>query len=335
MRKQLWGVKTLLALAFCIIVFGVSANAAGPGKAVLKNGESFEFVKCKSLTLFRAVEFTLNEQKEKRKVSFSDIQTVFDQEGKDITPQLLGGWYKLEGIENTPGTESVPDSQTTAVAPKTTWVSENSSTYREMHRRLWKIAPQFLGCYSFGIGDWFRGVNPGLGFEASFMVAINDYIALKGSFSRSGLNVDDDYFDIIPPYPGNWEMSQKSSLSVYRYLVSAVYYKCISSGQGKRNIIYAYSGLGAAQHLMHAQATALDLDTDDLYILDNKKSMTKFDAVLGGGFISPIYKKLNFNFDLSLDGIIVGTYRDNDWSGWGNTQYAYIFDLKAGLVILF
>jgi len=335
MRKQFWGVKTLMVLAFFILVFTISANAAGPGKAVLKNGESFEFVKCKSLAQFRAVELTLNEQKENRKVSFSDIQTVFDQEGKDITPQLLGDWYKPEGTESVPETESAPDSQTTVVAPDTKWVSENSSTYREMHRRLWKIAPQFLGCYSFGVGDWFRGVNPGLGFEASFMVAINDYIALKGSFSRTGLNVDDDFYYIIPPYPGNWEMSQQSSLSVYRYLVSGVYYHRLTPGQEKENFIYAYTGLGAAQHSMHAEAIAHDLDTDDYYLLDGKDTMTKFDVVLGGGVIIAISKSFSFNFDVSLDNIVVGQAETNNWSGWGNTQYAYIFDLKAGVAILF
>jgi hypothetical protein len=213
------------------------------------------------------------------------------------------------------------------------WRSKSDRVYREAAQKFWNVGIRAAGNFSIPTGDWYEGVRAGVGFEGDILIAITHYIALRATVSRSGLHVN-DYFYFVPVPEGFSLLSQKSELAVTRYFISAEYYYRINREQNGPWVVGAWTGLGAAQHSMHWEGLMEDA-YGDVYQGVSDKSETKFATTMGADAFLLVSKNVALNAGAGIDIVSVGqTGRDYGWY-YNNTVYAYIFDLKFGVVVLF
>jgi len=308
MAKLMIGAKRQIVwimLPFCIMA--VDAFAKQSGSIILKTGESYDNVMFSVDNIYKIITIELDEWE--KKVSFKDIAKITDQTGIDITSEILGDLYKPPQQE--------------------TWLSENSNLVRLSRTKLWNGIVRLSGNYSFPIGDYYDGIVSSFGFEGDLRLALNHQLDLRFIVSRAGMKVDDDFY-IYSLDPNISILSQKWSFHVMRYLAAIELYKYLDKSKKDLSLFYMYTGLGAAVHTTRGELTLRNNTTNQTASADETTSESKFAMTFGIGVVKTLSK--NIGLDLSV-AIGSNDYQSDLYDS--GVVYAYIFDLKLGVVYFF
>ncbi len=360
-RKTQSVLRLAIFILTCTLVFSGAVRADNTGTIITKDGRQFSDATYKIDNYFKVVKIKTGNDKEEISVSFTDIEAIIDENGYNVAPELLGQLYKPENqnaspspednptpidtipppepegaVEGTPRPEAQSPKTTTAGEirkPKTTWQSRESRPFKEATRKYWNVGFRIGGNFSLPSGDWYEGVNSGIGYEGDFSVALTHQAVLRFRVSKSGINVDDNYFfAFIPP---DFIISQASKITAIRYILFLEYSHRLNSPPYGA-YFYAGIGLGAIQH--NLEANGVLTDGYDPYPLKETDTQTKFVTAVDAGFIKMLSPKIGIDGGITLDMIAVGSHDASTY--WGDyynysVTYAYLFDLKFGVVFLF
>ncbi|MDD4051497.1 MAG: hypothetical protein PHR28_06330 [candidate division Zixibacteria bacterium] len=216
--------------------------------------------------------------------------------------------------------------------PPEPWRPETDNVYREGRKRLWTGGLCLFGNFSVPVGDWYTDVNAGMGYEADLFLCVSRHIALRAHISRSGLNVDDSFYDILLPGEG-WElMSEKSELTVSRYMLMAQYNDPALDKTLTEVRPYIMFGMGVVREAQSLSASARYTATGEWAYTEGDKTDNRFAMTSGVGLVWKIGRNLGFDLEGAADMIFIPTEYQY---GESASATAYIIDFKAGLLYLF
>jgi hypothetical protein len=300
--KYLWLIPLLLALAVAI------ASAADTGTIKLKTGEEYKDVSFTVNDNYKTIQFESGDKK--LNASFSDIESITDQNGQDVTARVMGKYYK---------------------PVKETWVSSESKEIKQARAKPWNILLNLGGNYSIPAGNYYKGIDAGFGFDGDLRVAVNNKFAIQLMVSKSGMKLSND-IQLISIDPRLTILNEDLSINVTRYEVALNFFQPFSRIKNPRNLWYGYSGLGMAAHVTSTKATFRNNTTGEVFSIDVKDTQNKFALVFGFGAVAMVSKGFGFDFSGSLDMVAVPTESNEPGQNLG---WAYIFDIKIGAMYVF
>ncbi|MGB3094097.1 MAG: hypothetical protein WBC42_12875 [Candidatus Zixiibacteriota bacterium] len=301
----------LLLVMFCLAqpVFADQAS-----RIELADGTAYENVTFTVDKLYQVVTIQVGDWK--HKVDFGDIARIVDEGGEDITAKVLGDQYKP--VERKREGE---------------WLSKEDPKYKVHQKRPFDFVIRAGGNYSFPMGDYYEDIKSGIGYGFDAVVTVTKNVAIRGSISRAGLRED-----LKEIFPGAIVVDDDLSFNVWRYAICGQYYQWPDWKTGGRILYYGSAGLGVISHKMTGSATVLAPapDTGDVWLLyGTGETENKFMLTYGAGLVTMISEKLGIEFGITFDMIIVGSSDGRLVTGYDESIYANIFDLKLGLVGLF
>jgi hypothetical protein len=305
-RRLCTAASIVLSMIVSFCPNGISAEAT----FILTDGRQFDSIPFKVDHVYKVV--TLMTDSVATNVSFDKIQAIIDINGMDVTNEVLRRQHK-----------AMPESNET-------WLSESDEVVRESRKRLWNFGMRLGGNFSSPFGDYYNGTTSGIGFEGDFRFALSANAAIRLRISKSGMEFEDvEELLIAPPET----LVIKLHVNAWRYFIAGEYFHRPDRMTPGRSIFFVYSGAGAIVHNLSADATLRSngIISEGMTTTDTE---TKFLLTIGGGMVQLFSK--NFGFELSgeLDIVFVGSNKDANDFGTSSIQYAYLFDIKLGLVAL-
>lgn len=306
--RAMW-FAVLVLVAFCL---AQPAFADTASRIELKDGTAYENVTFTVDKQYQVITIEVGDWKQK--VDFTDVASIVDEDGEDITARVLGDKYKP--VEKKREGE---------------WLSKDDPKYKAQQKRPFDFAIRGGGHYSFPMGDYYEDIKSGLGYGFDAVVTVTRNVAIRGSISRAGLKDD-----LKAMFPGIIILEDDLSLNVWRYAICGQYYKWPDWRTGGRMLYYGFAGLGAITHKMTGTATVQEPSSGDIWELyGTGDTENKFMLTYGGGLITMISDRVGIEFGVTLDVVFVGNSDDLDVVYYPKADYASIFDLKVGLVGLF
>jgi hypothetical protein len=271
----------------------------------------------------------------KSEIKYSDIQSVLDPDGNDITSRILEGKSASPGDTLTHNREISAKKKRSNRPKNESWVSENSEAITKARARLWNVGISGTANYTIPASTYYKGIDPGIGYEGVINFAINYEVALRLSISRTGLKAGNN-IQIYSENPYVSVLEQNATFESMRYNIGAEYYQSIDRQNRDLNMWYAYSAIGSITHKMKIKATLINNQTHQTAPYSDVYSETKVDLIFGVGVIKSIQKHLGVEFSASCDIVSLGEDPDKKATFFeDNIVYAYIFDFKMGLTGLF
>jgi hypothetical protein len=100
-------VSRIVCLSILILLLASGFTmAAKKGTIVLKNGDTYENIEYKIDKEYKTVKAKLSDGETEKNFSFSNIDAIYDSDGNNLAPKLLGRWYDPR-VEST--SESLPE----------------------------------------------------------------------------------------------------------------------------------------------------------------------------------------------------------------------------------
>lgn len=323
--------RTFLPILMLLVLFGTQSAWAALGTIVLKSGDRFERVDYMVVKAYKVVQFETSGQK--KSVSFTDIQSILDRDGVDVTTQVLGGDYRKADTPSTsPTTPSSPTSPTEA-KPATngeqTWLEPDHEVYQRHRFRPWDIALQLGPNFTLPVGHYYDGTTSGVGFGADLVIPFSHNMSLRATVSMAGTKLEDSYvIQRLPPW--FTYISDDVDVNIWRYMISAQYQKAYKEYQFDKGYWFLYSGIGITKTSFNGHAITTDDTNGDVYTLTFEPDKSRFTMTLGAGGVSMLSRSIGIQYAASYDMIFLGTASNS--SGYETMQYAYNFDIRAGLV---
>lgn len=358
-----------LRLYYLILIISVvllsSVSAATTGTVVLKDGTRFENVKYSTSSYHRALTVTDTASGEKTNYRYSDIEAIFDEDGTNIAPQLLGKFYvpsetkdtdvdttRDETASNIEEVISKNDSTLAAtqdvgedekqtqvhsidISRGETWKSKDSEIHVKARQKLWNVLIEAEINQGFASGDYYEGIEGGIGFGGDMIIPVHRDFAIRLEVSLSGIKIPDDFEFLYSIDPDIRIISQKASYDAWRFLCSFQWNIIGQDGELQKTIPFIYSGLGALYERYSSKATFFDAGVNEYYTLDADNSKTRFMMTLGGGVMQRVSTRLAISGTATMDIIWVeALFRESDGDvREGLAPNAMILDLKLGLVL--
>lgn len=336
---------SLLVALLLLLGFAPSAVGAAIFTLQLASGETLEDVTGEIDQQYMVVKLDSG-----RTVSFAEI-TAIRMGGVDVTREILGRSAPEAAPEASeppkpPETPEAPEtSETPETAPpeagsepavppepapeaaprpeeKPPWVSKYSEAYREIHQPLWRWGIKAGANYSTPTGNYYDGFTSGPGYDFEVWAALTHNAALRAGVSRSGAKLDNDLY-LISLDPGVSILSQDLGARVMRYYVAAQAYRHLDRASGRLSMWYLYAGLGAVNTRLSVKARFSDGTS-----IDTSTGETKFLMNYGAGVVIAATRHLGVDLGGHVDQVFVESNNNA-------TSFAWILDLKAGLVALF
>jgi len=283
--------KTSFRIAVLVSIFVIAMPAlllAGEfGSVLTKNGTEYNDVYMVVHNQYKILELTKDTVK--TNVSFSDVQQVLDAEGNDITADILQGYHKSQ---------------------KATWESNTSEKRRTYNDKLFSFGIGGLGIFTNPFGDYYQGVNGGVGFAGFAVIPINRQGAIRFMVEKSGMGMDEPF-----------------GMSGLKFVLGFQYNSYQSELVPGKAIFYGVSGLGIISQKMSIKGTFYDpYSPGDVYYVDESITESDFLFNFEGGAIIPISPTVGIDLSASLD-MIYGTM-----SGFEGVSYGFLFNIRAGLM---
>jgi hypothetical protein len=302
------------ALLLLLLVAAQSLSAA-TGTIILNSGEKFESVDYTVVREYKVVQFASGN--DKHAVSFSDIASIVDKSGQDVTVSVLGGDYR-RNVESA-----------VASTPQAEWLRSKDSTYIRYNAKPFSVGFGAWGTYTIPATDYYEGITPKMGFGMHVVVPFSRHFSVRGQFSKAGHGIDLAKF-----YQGTGFAPLQSTLklSTLRFFLAGQYQTPLGRKGFAQGSFYFYSGLGVTTHSFSGSTIARDVfQTPDVYELTHKGE-TRFTWTIGLGVVSMLSRSLGIEFGTNFDNLIVGTTTDSN--GYGTVQSAANFDIKLGLFLI-
>ncbi len=299
----------LLTVLLFLLAFPLPVLAAANGTIILKSGQEYRNVTFKIDHYYKVVTIFITDAM--IDVSFNEIDSIIDNEGMDVTNDLLKRLHKEKKRS------------------RETWRSKTDPVIKKARTKLWNTGIRFASNFSLPADDYYEGIGEGIGFEGDIIVAVTNNVALRFSVSKSGMQFEDPKSS-FSPHPDTL-VTAEYGINAVRYYFSAEYYHRPDRKTPGRSIYYFYSGLGAINHKLSFDATMYVKSTRELFIASDRASETKFATTCGAGMIQLLSKNIGIDLGVAFDMIWVRSHY-NDYSYIGVS--GYIFDMKLGVIAL-
>ena len=291
MSKSIYKLTAAL-LVFLILAAG-SLSAKEASSIRLIDGTVYSNVSFKTDDHFRVIYVTVDD--EEKTISYTKILEILDANGENITESVTG---KRSVRPEKPRGEAVSGESEVEAAPDSDKDWLNPQEQKVKYGKLpFGASLNFHTCMSFPVGDYYDGIDAGVGFGANLVVPVGRGLALRGTVSKSGLGLD------------------FADLSVWRFLFGFQYYNWPKWRDGGKTIFSFWTGLGAASH-----TAAYGF------------SETKFATNGGGSIIMMLSDVVGAEIGTNLDVVWVGSAKNYD--GTSDLQTALIFDVRLGLAFM-
>lgn len=269
-----------------------------------------------------------------RAVSLSQIASIHNAAGDDVTSDFLGD--KRPRVSAPPArlapTTPTDTSRVLGGAPAIDAASPPPlSTGLDSHRRHpWDAALRWGGNFSIPLGDFYEGIAAGIGFEGDVSLRVARQLAIRAEVSKSGMR--DSFED---DFPGYRVARDDLRLTAMRYLIGVAYFDWPHWRSGGRTMYYVYSGLGAVSHSFSGNLILEEESSGEQYVLTSEaRDITRFMSVTDFGVVVMLNKSLGLDMSAEFGLVYVGEGEDSG-SIYGSVQYAYILDFRLGLVTIF
>lgn len=335
--KRTWPLFILLSAVLCV---PSTATAAKASKIVLQDSTVYENVVYLTDNVYKVI--TLTEGTSKKTISYADVVAIYDEFGDDVTEDKLGSVHAKTAVKPSPvPAVSPPDmgalkpTVPPAATPPAPAAPESGTTARAIAPRYpWKIAVRTAANFSIPASDFYDGFRSGFGYEGDLLIPAGRNFAVRLSVSRSGIRDDPERL-IELTYPGYQLVSDNQTATAMRFVIAAEYYEWPRWRKDGRWMYYIYTGAGAINHTLSGRLTIRDPGSGTLYdLISSGKDLTRFMWNIGGGATVKIAKSIGLDGSGEFDFIAIGTNRES-YSAYGAVEYAYLFDVKVGLVWLF
>jgi len=295
-------------LVFALLILGItsSVTAKNASRIELSDGTVYEDVAFETDRQFRVIYVSVED--EEKTISFTKIVQIVDDDGEDITEEIIGKLYVKPETSEPEAVDPEPPVEVSDSVPPTDAAAGSEETWLkpETHKKKYGMKPfgasfNFHACMSAPVGDYYEGIDGGLGFGANVVIPVGRRVAIRGTVSKSGLGLD-------------W-----ADLSVWRYLIGGQYYNWPNWRKGGKVCYNFWTGLGATSH-----SAAFGF------------SETKFTTNYGGSVIFMMSKAMGIEFGGNIDMIWVGSGDNSDYyyGTYGDVQYAFIFDFRVGVAVM-
>jgi len=242
-----------------------------------------------------------------KNISFSDISSIVDADGNDITTKLLGEVYQ-------PRAE--------------TWPTEESGVVRFSEKKLWILGFGAGLNYSLPSGNYYEGLKEGVGFGGVVKIPVTSKLAVRFDVSKAGIKADENYLTFYSYDPDIVIVGQDLGFTAMRYVVEMeTFYRQDRVTPGK-SIWYLHTGLGAIYHKATLKLDYTQAGQPGIMTISEETGETKFIQTLGGGLMQLVTEQVGLDLGVNMDLVYAGS------NGNGDLQYALIFDLRVGLVWL-
>jgi hypothetical protein len=271
----------------------------------------------------------------KSQIKFSDIDTILDKNGSDVTLLILGGNSSAENNALMVAADSLKIKNESHGNIKESWISENSRTIEQARTKKWEAGIGGSVNFSVPASSYYKGIHEGIGYEGTLHIAINHEMAVRIEISRAGLKMGKEV-QLYSNDPNISIIKQKITFTAMRYNIGVEFYKNINRKVKDLNFWYTYSAVGSITHRSKTELTLRDNQTDLITPVSSIYSESKFNLVVGIGMIKSIQKNWAIDLSASLDAVFLGKDPNRETTFFGNNMvYAHIFDFKAGLIALF
>ena len=300
------------------------------GSIILKTGFSYRNVNYDIDYMDKNIKVNLDDKAVY--LRFDEIDSLLTAGGEDITDKLydkditeLQEETWISDKQSNSGENEIPVADG---GEKEEWVSEYSPSFKLSREKAWQSILRFSGNYSIPIGDYYEGINSGVGFEGDIRFAIDHVMAIRLMLSRTGLNNGLD-LRLYSEDPNVILLKQDLIFTATKYIVAFEYYNHVNKVTKDNNLFSLYCGIGAVRHKTTLKLTLSDVTDNSIWKVKESSSQSKFIMSSGGGLIKQITKSIGLDLSFSLDLVFAGTGTNS--RGDEGPVYAYILELKAGL----
>jgi hypothetical protein len=300
----------LFRISLVVMMFLILAQtswATNASRVQLRDGEFYENVTFEVDSRFKVIVIHVGDWT--RNVSFPDVELILDEAGNDVTADYIGDVYSTQGTED-----------------RQTWARETGSRDDSGQKYPFAVMLSAGGNFSVPIGDYYAGIESGIGFGGSIRIVATKELAVRLGLSKSGMKQEDlrgaSYAPMII-------VEDNTDFDAWRYYAAVEYYKWPHWREGGRTMLYFFSGLGMISHSFSGTFVACD-PADECYLFGSDYSETKFMMTNGGGVVAMLGESIGVEIGAAFDLVFVSS-----GSSYGSSQYAMTLDLRVGLVTAF
>jgi hypothetical protein len=285
---------------------------------VLKTGVRYERVTCQVLPQFSVLELRDGVKDDSshsnmrpvsvERVSFTNVEAIYDADGKNIAPRLLASRYRPSEPEH---------------------VSEAPSAPLEFPpSRPWHVMFAVDGGYDLPFGDYYQGVKLGPGFGGTVHVALTSELALRAEASKLGLDFDSSNHAVSND-PDVVIVSEKDDLDALRTMIGLEYHQPVIRRGEWSGLWFLHSSFGAIRHSIHSRIRARQVSTGQEADLVGDGTDTRFAMTTGAGGMLMVRKHLAVCGSADFNGVWTKTYASDGTTGHGIK--GLILGFRAGL----
>ena len=303
---QFLRLTSLAVVVLCLIGFG-EVRGDQVATFVLKDGARYENVPYSVNYQYYTVKLKLDEGE--RNISYTNIETVLDAEGNDITGEILN-----RRISSKPAGGE--------------WRSKDPDEYWELREKPFSVAISVLGAYDVVVGDYYTGIGGGASGGLLFRLAFTDQIAGRIRVERIATDFTSNS-DFVP-YGGTY-LSGDASLRTWTFTIGAEYFQNLNK-LGKKPVYgFIQTSLGLVTHSTKGEITFVENSTGDVYLGIADDSETRFVSSFGVGMVPMLSESIGIELSVDLDGVWVEEYYTNGTKGVG--IHGAFLELHAGIVM--
>jgi hypothetical protein len=248
----------------------------------------------------------------KRSIPFEDIDKILDFYYEDVTYRFLGNRHILKKGES--------------------WPPEEDLNSRLIRTRPWQYILGADANYSLPLGDYYEGIDPGIGFAGNMAVALSDQLGIRFRVSRSGMN-DGDELQFYSLDPDIVIVEQDVGFTVIHYIASVFYYgRLDKKNKDTRSYGYLSFGLGGMSTRISFDMLLEQQSTGATQRYKDSTTETDFLMSWEIGILKEFSDDFGINLSCCLNSAIVETIETNYGS---DAQYAYDIDIRAGIIKFF
>ena len=258
-----------------------------------------------------------------REVGIGKILLVLDQDGNDVSRELLGSDYSPE-LHPHPSTAE-PVGKSVSYPQDRLWTTKGE--------RPWRASVSVFPDYTIPLGAYYEGLDPGLGFGVAASLCLSPHWAVRGTLSRSGLK---DRKIAGSQISGAVVLEDNSRLDIWRYGIAIEFHGWPGKDKGRRTLYHTYLGIGSVNHSLTGNLVLYYSYPPQTYVEELGYSESKVMLNVGGGITYMLSSA--FGLDLGFDILQVFIRRkDSDWDPWDfpSLDTSYQLDFRAGVTTLF
>jgi hypothetical protein len=239
-------------------------------------------------------------------IKFSDIDTIYNRKGIEVTSNIL---------------------RDNADVVKISTIPEYVIGHENEYKMVWKGFVRGGGNFSIPLRGYSDFIGEGIGYEVDFHLALSYRTAIRLRASKSGLRLLSKY-NWISGDSDTRVLNESIKFSVIRYTIGIENYGHFDRLRRNLDLWYICIGAGVARHSFEAKATLMSLPDSMIYRLKGTDCKSEPVITYGVGIIKDISNNAGIDFSIGLDMVLLSQDPNKNY-------ITLILDFKIALVKFF